>query len=333
MSGKMEWDAPALLQLGRKFSESRIFISAVELGVFSALSSQSLTAEDITEKLSTDLRAMTMLLDALAAMGLLIKEQQHYRIVPSAAACLIPDSEDSILPMLYHNINMWERWSHLTEIVRTGKPFFTPVPSDVNDERYRSFILAMHVVGKSNADQYIRPIDLASTTRLLDIGGASGTYTLAFLRRKPELKVTLFDLPRVIPLARERLTQEGVLDRVTLHEGDFYQDDLPGGHDLALLSAIIHQNSREQNRDLYRKVHQALIPGGRIIIRDHVMDESRTKPVPGALFAINMLVGTEGGGTFTFAEIQEDLEATGFHGVTLLQPDEMMNGLVEAVRK
>jgi len=121
-----------------------------------------------------------------------------------------------------------------------------------------------------------------------------------------------------------------VAERITFVAGDFYADELPIGHDLALLSAIIHQNSPEQNIELYRKVGRALEPGGRLVIRDHVMNPEPTEPARGTLFAINMLVVTAGGSTYSFDEIRQGLEAAGFTRVKLLQNGERMDGLVEA---
>ena len=114
--------------------------------------------------------------------------------------------------------------------------------------------------------------------------------------------------------------------------GDFYADELPGGHDLAMLSAIIHQNSPEENVDLFRKVFNALVPGGRIVIRDHVMEPDRTEPKDGALFAVNMLVNTEGGSTYTCEEIRSWLEEAGFANVRYLKAGEHMNALIEAFK-
>jgi predicted O-methyltransferase YrrM len=167
---------------------------------------------------------------------------------------------------------------------------------------------------------------------LLDVGGASGTYTLAFLQAVPEMKATLFDRREVVEMARKRLGEAGVLDRVTLVGGDFYRDEFPPGHDLAFVSAIIHQNSPEQNLDLYQKGFRALVPGGRIVIRDHVMEPDRTQPRDGAIFAVNMLVGTSGGNTYTYQEIHSGLEKAGFTRIRLLQKGDRMDGLVEGFK-
>jgi hypothetical protein len=115
--------------------------------------------------------------------------------------------------------------------------------------------------------------------------------------------------------------------------GDFYRDELPMGADLAWVSAIVHQNSRQQNRELFRRVFRALEPRGRIAIRDVVMKESRTAPRAGALFAVNMLVGTPTGGTFTFGELKADLRQAGFVGARLVLHGEGNDSVVIATRR
>ena len=166
---------------------------------------------------------------------------------------------------------------------------------------------------------------------MIDVGGGSGIYTIAVLRAAPQMRATIFDRPLVTDIARRKLDEEGMTDRVTLVNGDFYVDALPGGHDFALLSAIIHQNDAEQNVELYRKVYDALLPGGEIVVRDFAMSEDHTAPADGTVFAINMLVNTPGGSTYSFEEISEDLDAAGFTDAKLLHRGEM-DSLVTARR-
>jgi predicted O-methyltransferase YrrM len=146
------------------------------------------------------------------------------------------------------------------------------------------------------------------------------------------MRATLFDQPPVIEMARKRLAEAGVLDRVTLIPGDFYADELPSGHDLAFVSAIIHQNSPEQNSELFKKVLRSLQPGGRIVLRDHILEPDRTEPISGAVFAVNMLLATEGGNTYTFEELEGGLTQAGFVRVRLIQKGEHMDGLVEGFK-
>jgi hypothetical protein len=190
----------------------------------------------------------------------------------------------------------------------------------------------MHNVSAPLADQVVADLGPLRFRHLLDVGGASGTWTIAFLRAGPQATATLFDLPEVIPLARERIAGARLTDRVTLRGGDFDVDPLPAGADFVWLSAIVHQNSRAQNRHLFAKAHDAMTAGGTLAIRDIVMDDSRTEPVEGAIFAVHMLVATEGGGTFTFDELSEDLAAAGFASVTMTRRGRYMDSVVRAVK-
>lgn len=326
-------NANDVLGLGRDFMESRILLSGVELNVFTHVAEAPLSVEQLAGKIGADVRALRMLLDAVAAIGLLIKENDRYRTEPSLASSLSDNSPDSILPMLRHSAHLWKRWSHLTDIVR-GKeiPESAGEEIDWTPEALKAFIGAMHVIGRQMANRIAEAVGTTGAKRLLDIGGASGTYMIAFLRADPKLEATLFDRPAVVAMARERVSKAGLLDRVKLVGGNFYTDELPPGHDLALVSAIIHQNAPEENIDLFRKINRALNEGGRIIIRDHVMDPDRTRPKAGAVFAINMLVGTAGGGTYTLEEIRAWLETAGFSNVRLVRTGEQMDQIVEATK-
>jgi predicted O-methyltransferase YrrM len=227
---------------------------------------------------------------------------------------------------------VWGNWSNLTRIVtETGGVERTPAIFENSEDR-KAFIGAMHVAGRPRAPQIVKAIKPGPARRLIDVGGASGTYTIAFLEACPDMSATLFDLPGVVDMGRERIAEAGLTDRVSIVAGDFYSDPLPPGHDLALVSAIIHMNSPEQNVDLYEKIFEALVPGGRIVIRDHVMGPDKTAPKSGALFAINMLVATPGGGTYTYEEIKSGLTAAGFEKVGLIQEEDQMMGLVQAYR-
>jgi len=263
---------------------------------------------------------------------LLQKEQQRYRLAEGSEA-LSGKHPATILPMVLHLNHIWKNWSLLSDIVRQGKNESLKKITEWGGEVQEAFIGAMHVVGKEMASEIAESYDLSPYKKLLDIGGASGTYSMAFLRKNPAMRAVIFDFAPVLALAKKRLEAEGFLDRVELVAGDFYQDELPEGCDLALLSAIIHQNSPEQNIELYKKIYRALVPGGVVLIRDHIMDESRTQPPAGAMFALNMLVNTSGGDTYTFKEVKETLEAAGFGEVKQVRNGERMDCLVEGRKK
>ncbi len=326
----MNWTADDLLELARRYQTTAVLAAAADLDLFEALVDGPLTASAVAGKLRCDARGTTVLLDALAALGLLIKQDQRYSLAPGVAACLTAAGPRSILRMAQHQANCMRRWVQLARVVRTGQPAerLPSVRGEAGDTE--SFIGAMDNVSAPVADEVLRALHPLQFRHLLDVGGASGTWTLAFLRACPSARATLFDLPEVIPLARRRLAEAGLMRSVELVAGDFMKDPLPAGADLAWVSAIVHQNSGEQNRRLFAKVFQALAPGGRIVIRDILMDSSRTSPVTGALFAVNMLVATPGGGTFTFEELRADLETGGFVDPKVARKDDGMSTILVA---
>jgi predicted O-methyltransferase YrrM len=321
----------SILETARGFMVSRVLLSGAELDIFSLLARESLTAKQIAVAKKADLRAVTILLDALSALGFLVKREGRYQTEPSAAALLSAEAQDSILPMVLHMGTVWRNWSRITDIVLDKAEAGLEKDGALADANIAPFIGAMHVIASKMAPKVVAAIDPGSARHLIDVGGGSGTYTLAFLSAASEMKATLFDLPPVIEMARERAQAAGLAHRVNLVPGDFYRDALPGGHDLAILSAIIHQNSPEQNKTLFGKIFRCLDPGGRIVVRDHVMSPDRTEPLEGALFAVNMLAGTADGTTYTFDEIEAGLAAAGFTRIRLIQAMGMFS-LVEGFK-
>lgn len=323
-----------MLALSRSYQGAAVLAAAAELDVFSVLGErEGVTAEELAGRLGLDARGTSILLDALVALGLTDKRGARYSVSPEVSALLTGEGGRTVLAMVQHQANCLRRWSQLAMTVKTGVP--APRIASVLGERgdLEAFIGAMHNVSAPVADEVVSALEPMGFHHLLDVGGASGTWTMAFLRRCPAGRATLFDLPSVIPLAKARLIEAGMQDRVDLVAGDYAKDELPGGADLAWVSAIVHQNSREENRALFGKVYRALVPGGRIAIRDILMSEERTAPVAGALFAVNMLVSTGGGGTYTVEELKQDLGAAGFSGVQVVRKDEGMNAVLTGTQE
>jgi len=318
-----------LLEKVRNFMESRIILTGAELDIFTRIHRGLNTAEAIADKNHLDTRALTRLLDALVVYGFLAKANSTYQLTPDGLL-LSSDHPESTLPMVLHMNELWDTWTHLTETVARGKNPARVPRSQKSEKAAQAFIGAMHVVGRKLSKKIADSLDLSSYHKLLDIGGASGTYTIAFLNKNPELKSVIFDLKPVIPLAEAGIREAGLADRVEMVSGDFYTDELPKGCDLALLSAIIHQNSPAQDFALYEKIYRALAPGGTLLIRDHIMEENRTRPPAGAIFALNMLVGTEGGDTYTFQEVKSALGSAGFVDIRQIQQGVNMDGMVTA---
>lgn len=332
MNVAKQWTADDLTELVRGFQPACVIIAAAELDVFTSLHGRPSDAAYLAGRIKSDPRATTILLDALAAMGLLLKQDGKYTVPPDVAEVLTETGDRSRLGMVRHQGNCLRRWGQLAQVVLTGRAVEGETSVRGMEADLASFIRAMHEISDPVAATLIASLGPLQFSHLLDLGGGSGTWTIPFLQRNPAAMATIFDLPAVIPMAAHLLKTAGVADRVRLVPGSFYTDELPAGADLVWVSAIVHQNSREQNRAMFAKVLAALVPGGRVLIRDIVMDESRTGPPMGAFFAVNMLVGTSSGGTFTFGELQDDLAAAGFVDAFLLRRGEWMDSVVCATK-
>ncbi len=328
-----QWTAEDVLGIARAFQPACVLVAGTELGVFDVLAEQPMTAESLAARLDTNVRATTALADALTAMEFLTKDGNEYAPAAGVAELLTETAPCSVLAMVRHLANCLRSWAQLAKVVTTGQcaeriSSIRGAKADLS-----AFIEAMNDISRSIAPNLVEAIGPPRFSHLLDLGGGPGTWTIAFLRAVPDARATLFDLPDVIPIARRHITAAGLEHRVTFVSGDFEVDEvLPSDADLVWVSAIVHMNSHQGNRELFAKIHAAVTDGGCILIRDVVMEESRTSPPDGAMFAINMLVNTPGGGTYTFGELSEELIAAGFDNPKLLCRGEFMDSVIQAVK-
>jgi len=326
-----QWNAENLLTTARQFQGASVIVAAAELDLIPALAKRAMGAEDLAHELALDVRATAMLADALTALGLLQKENETYRPAAGIAPLFDENAKGNVVNMLRHQANCLRSWAQLASVVKQGTRYDRLASVRGYAEDRRSFIEAMEVASHEAAPRVVASLGKLPFERVLDIGGGPGTWTRAFLEANPAMRAIYYDLPEVVPIARRHFEAHGLLDRVELVPGDFYLDkSFPKGADMAWVSAITHQNSREQNRELYSKVHAALAPGGSIFVRDMVMSDDHVSPTAGAMFAINMLVNTEAGGTFSFAEQSEDLAAAGFTDPTVGEGQREMDWVIRA---
>lgn len=323
-----------LAELVRGYMPSRVVLSALELDLFTAVQRAPAppTAEGLTGTLGTDPRATRILLDALVALGLLAKREGTYANAPAAARYLVAGARDDASTALRHNLSLWQTWSTLTEVVRRGHPVEHEDMHRRPEDWTVPFIAAMHRNAALRAPVVVRTVGTSGVRRLIDIGGGSGAYSIAFARASADLEAEVFDLATVAPIARRNIEEAGLAARVRTRIGDLRRDAFGEGHDLALLSAICHMLGPDGNRDLLRRVFAALASGGRVVIQDHVMAADRTTPRAGAMFAVNMLVGTPEGATYTEDEYRAWLAEAGFADIRRI-PLQGPNDLVVGTRR
>jgi len=304
-----------LMQLIYMFRPIRIVLSAFELDVFSAIGVKAMTSAEIAKRAKTNARGMDRLLNALCALGLLIKRKGKFANTTLSKKYLVSGRTD-FLAGLGHSADMWNSWSTLTQAVIHGKTVIKRGPLKRKGSRLSGFIAAMDQRASAQAKETIKKLDLTGVRRTLDIGGGSGAYSIALALAKKDLRATIFDLPDVIPLTRSYVRKSKLAARIDFIEGDFHRGGFGSGYDLILLSAIIHMNSLSDNLNLLKKAVRALSPGGQLIIQDYIMSEDRTKPEQGAFFALNMLTRTEAGDAYTEREVRRLMRAAGLSQIT-----------------
>ena len=323
-----------LARINGAFIESRILETAVALGIFDALKDGPVTSTVVATRLATDRRATGLLMNALVAMGLLVKEQGRFGLAPVAEEYLLSDAPRSFAGMILFDAALWDGWARLSEAVRSGRPVRQPNMFQDDSQETERFVRAMHslVMARGDADVLADALELERVGRLLDIGSGPATYPIQFCLKHPQLRVTVFDLPGTLAVTRQFVSAAACRDRIELAAGDFTRDPLPAGFDLVFLSNIIHGEDEAANQRLMHNVAAALQSGRRIVIKDHILDVDLTSPAVGAIFSIQMLLFTRGR-DYGFEEVQEWLRRAGFSDIIQrrLEPP-LTSSLVTAVK-
>ena len=309
-----------LTKLSRGFQNSVVFFAAVEFGIFDLLDrAKNLNSKEVAEKLGLDFRATDIFLHSLAGMELLKVEKGLFRNAPLADELLVRGRAHYQGDIISHNGRLMERWVQLPSVLRTGKPAEGSRSVDDKESR-RDFVLGMSNIAGLSAEKVAGALDLATARSMLDLGGGPGTYSIIFCRMNPELAAVVFDLPEVIDEITTALVDEAALsDRITFIRGDYLKHGYGKGYDLVLASNIIHSLGVRQNRDMLGRCYRSMVSGGRIVVKDFLLDEDRVTPAFASMFAVNMLIGTETGGCYTINEVTGWLEEAGFKRAKLVE--------------
>jgi SAM-dependent methyltransferase len=304
------WNPSALLQVSGSYWYACTLHAGVKLDVFTSLARSPETAEQLSRKLSVDTRGLRMLLDALTAMALLDKRDDRYFAAEAAASFLNRESDRYIGHMILHHHHLLPSWGQLDLSVKSGKPVRSRGGVDA-DRRREAFLLGMYNMASQQAPQIASQIDLSGRRRLLDLGGGPGTYAIHFCRNNPQLHAVVFDLPTTRSFAQPIIDKHGFGERIRFMEGDFLVDKLPGRFDAVWMSHILHAEGPEVCRKLIQSAVRALDRGGLLIIHDFILTDTMDGPVFPALFALNMLLGTEQGRTYSESQIRNMMQQAG----------------------
>lgn len=301
--------ADRLNLLAGGFMEAKILLAGVELGIFDHLDrDRGATADEAAVAVAGDPRGVEILLDALAAIEVVQKRDGRYRNRAEYADLLRTDRGGHFAWMLRHRNRVFRNWALLEDRITGRAPVTDDDRAILSDPRQNeSFIRAMYVGGSKMAPALIDAIDLDGVRVAADLGGGPGHYLAEMARRSPELEPWLIDLPLTLEVARRVQAGSGVAARIRYLTWDFFAEPPPDGLpqlDLVLISAVLHAEGPDENRTLLQKLAPFLSPGGRIVVQENTVEEDRSRPREGALFAVNMLAGTPRGRTYTPGEIR-----------------------------
>lgn len=312
-----------IMQFAWAYAPPLAIEAAVRLGVFDTLDGKAKTAEQIAADTRCSLRGTTILLNLLVGLGLLEKRSpETYGLAPESEAFLVSTKPAFQGGMFRHmSRQLMPAWLGLCDVVRTGKPaenvsgesggaaFFEQFVEDIFPLSYPSArVLADHL-GLAHA---------AGTVSVLDLAAGSGVWGIALAQASPQVKVRAVDWEGVLPVTQRVAARFGLGRRFTFAPGDLQQADFGSGHQVATLGHILHSEGAERSESLLKKTFQALAPGGTIAIAEFLVDEDRTGPVGSLIFAMNMLVNTSAGNTYSFEEISEWLQKAGFANIRKL---------------
>ena len=310
-----------LMSLASGHVEARIVQTAVELGIFDALEASPSGAVAIATSRELHPQAAELLLNALTSLQLLNKQSEIFSLADISKRYLLVSSPNYVGGMIRFDSSLWNCWEKLPDAIRSGKPVRPPnmYQDDVNETEI--FIKAMDslVNARGDADLMANTLNWETVSELLDVGSGPATYPIALCRRFPNLRAAIIDLPATLNITQRFVREAGMEERIRLIPGDYRKDAIPGDYDLIFLSNIIHGEDYDNNRSLIQKLANHLKPLGRLIIKDHILDDSRANPAVGAIFSLLMLLTTDGGRCYSFNEVRAWMEGAGLSRVEQIE--------------
>jgi ubiquinone/menaquinone biosynthesis C-methylase UbiE len=309
-----------LMELSFAYAPPLIISAGVSNKVFDSLEDGAKTPEQVGKETGASARALRILMNALVGLNLLKKNRQgKYSLTHESAAFLLSRKPGThagffgtIAPQLI------SRWLRLADIVRDGRPAVAVNQETEGTQFFSQLVENIIPLSYPPAQKLADHLKVARTKneiRVLDLAAGSGIWGIALAQGSPRVQVTAVDWAGMIPTTK-RITQSfGVGNRFNYVEGDILEANFGGGYDIATLGHILHSEGEHRSRRLLAKTFRALKSGGTIAIAEWLVNDDRTKPLPALMFAVQMLVNTEKGDTFSFNEIKNWLEEAGFKKV------------------
>lgn len=308
---KTTWTPAQLLEVTGSYWSTCTLHASVKLDLFTPLSSEALSTNQLASRINCDNRGLAMLLNALAAMDLLEKTGEQYAATSFSGKFLSRTSPDYLGHIIMHHHHLISSWTKLDQAVQSGEPVRERISHENVESSRESFLMGMFNLAMLTAPKIVPQIDLSGRRRLLDLGGGPGTYAIHFCQQNPELSAVVCDLPTTRGFAEETVARFGLSDRISFQPGDFENEELPKGFDVAWLSHVLHGVGPKTCATVLKKAVSALEPGGMVLVQEFILEDSKDAPVFPALFSLNMLIATPDGQAYSQGELFDMLAAAG----------------------
>ncbi len=312
----VEWTPVELLGVSVSYWQACILHAAVKLELFSLIGNNEISSDEVAVRLKGDLRGVTLMLNALVAMGLLVKKREIFSNTAFTKKFLVKDSHKYIGHIIMHHKHLFKTWARLDKAAKSGSP--VRKSSEDEKEERESFLMGMFNTAMAIAPGLAKQVDLGGRKHLLDLGGGPGTYAIHFCLENPNLKATVYDLPTTMPFAEKTIEQFGLLHRIDFMPGDYLEDNIDGTYDVAWLSHILHAVGPDACQKIINKAVSGLERGGLLMVHDFILNDTFDGPLFPAIFSLNMLVNTDEGQSYSEGQIREMLKRAGLKNIQRL---------------
>jgi ubiquinone/menaquinone biosynthesis C-methylase UbiE len=312
-----------IMQMAWGYVPPLVLEAAIRHHVFDVLDSGPKDIWEVQKATGASARGLTAIMDALVGLNFLSKDEQNrFALTPESSTFLVSTKPTFFGGMIKHcSEQLIPRWLNLNEVVATGKPV-TPVNEEKSGgEFFHEFVLDIFPMSYGAAQALAAHMNYGSSgdpVRILDLAAGSGVWGIAQAQSSPRVHVTAVDWPEVIDVTKKTAAKFGLSDRFSFIEGDLLDVSFGSGHNVATLGHILHSEGETRSRKLLAKTFAALASGGTIAVQEFLVNKERTGPVNGLFFAVNMIVNTQEGNTWSFEEIGAWLEEAGFTNPRLL---------------
>jgi SAM-dependent methyltransferase len=303
-----------IMRVASGFMAAKHLFAASELGVFEALADSPATVDSLAARTGLTPRAARISADAMVALGFLERTGDRYQNGEVAACFLAGRTPADLRPLL----RFWDQisyptWEHLAQALGSGPPREV---FDLDDDQQEIVSAGIEAVLAGPAAALAEVVDFASHSRLLDVGGGTGSWAIAAARRHPHLRATVVDLPTVVDMAKGRIAAADLGDRIEAVAVDVMAEPLPAGHDVFLVANLVHYWSPEGNLALLRRIRDAADVGARLLLADFWTDPTHTEPLHAALMAGEFAVHIRDGDVYSVDDLRSWLPTTGWHFLT-----------------